>query len=163
MNRPAVLFVSALFVAQIPVIQAASPTITAEAASKIVDGCVAHAKLKKQSHAIAVSDDGGHLIAFLRMDGNASGIGEFAIRKAEAVASWGFSTAQMAAAAKETPGFADAPHVVVVPGGIPVFSADGRFIGAVGVSGEAPNEDSGCAEAGIKAAGFSPERVKQGS
>jgi len=41
MNRPAVLFVSALFVAQIPVIQAASPTITAEAASKIVDGCVA--------------------------------------------------------------------------------------------------------------------------
>ena len=163
MKRPAVLVVSALFAAPVAFAQTVSPTITADAASKIVDGCVAHAKEKKQSHAIAVADTGGHLIALLRMDGNPPGIGEFAIQKAEAAASWQFSTAQMAAAARETPGFADAPHVVVVPGGIPVFSADGRFIGAVGVSGEAPTDDLACAEAGVKAAGFSPERVKRGS
>ena len=62
----------------------------------------------------------------------------------------------MAAAAKETPGFGNAPHVVAVPGGIPVFSAEGKqFIGAVGVSGEAPVDDAACAEAGVKAAGLS--------
>ena len=65
----------------------------------------------------------------------------------------------MAAAAKETPGFADAPHVVTVPGGIPVFSADGQqFIGAVGVSGEAPTDDAACAEAGVRSAGLSTTR-----
>jgi glc operon protein GlcG len=163
MNRAARLFISALLMTQTVFAQAASPAITADAASKIIGACVAHAKAKKQSHAIAVSDEGGRLLAFLRMDGNASGIGDFAIQKAEAVASWRFSTAQMAVAAGETPGFADAPHVVIVPGGLPVFSADGRFLGAVGVSGEAPKDDSDCAEAGIKAAGFSAERVQHGS
>ena len=78
---------------------------------------------------------------------------------AVAVANWRFSTADMAAAAKETPGFADAPHVVTVPGGIPVFSADGQqFIGAVGVSGEAPTDDAACAEAGVRSAGLSTTR-----
>ena len=62
----------------------------------------------------------------------------------------------MAAAVKETPGFGNAPHVVAVPGGIPVFSADRKqFVGAVGVSGEAPVDDAACAEAGVKAAGLS--------
>jgi len=90
------------------------------------------------------------------MDGNAPGITAFAMEKATAVALWHFSTANMAAAAKETPGFGNAPHVVAVPGGIPVFSAEGKqFVGAVGVSGEAPVDDAACAEAGVKAAGLS--------
>jgi uncharacterized protein GlcG (DUF336 family) len=138
--------------------QAPPTTISADLASKIIDGCVSHARAKGQSHAIAVYDDGAHPVAFLRMDGNASGIGDFAMAKAEAVANWHFSTAQMAVSAKETPGFADAPHVVTVPGGLPVFSADGRFLGAVGVSGEAPRDDADCADAGIKAAGYSSSR-----
>ena len=133
--------------------------LTAQAASRIIEGCVAHAKSKGQSHAIAVHDDGGHLVSFLRMDGNAPGIGDFAMQKASAVARWRFSTAAMAVSVKETPGFANAPHVVTVPGGIPVFSSDGKqFLGAVGVSGEASHDDAACAEAGVKAAGFSPSR-----
>lgn len=88
------------------------------------------------------------------MDGNPAGVGDFAMRKAEAAVRWRFSTAQMATAARETPGFASAPHVVTVPGGMPVFSPDGRFLGAVGISGEAPEDDAACAQAGIKAAGY---------
>ena len=134
----------------------AHESLTADAASKIVDGCVKHAKAKMQSHAIAVYDDGGHVVALLRMDGNPPGVTEFAMQKADAVAHWHFSTAEMATSAKNTPGFANAPHVVTVPGGIPVWSADGReFVGAVGVSGEAPQDDQACAEAGVKAAGLS--------
>lgn len=140
---------------------AAQQQLTAEAASRIVDGCAAHARAKGQSHAIAVYDDGGHPVALLRMDGNSPGITEFALQKADAVAHWRFSTAEMAASAKDTPGFADAPHVVTVPGGVPVFSADGQvFLGAVGVSGEAPADDAACAEAGVRASGLSLTRKR---
>lgn len=132
-----------------------SQVLDARAAQAIIAGCVAQSTPKMQSHAIAVVDTGGHLLAALRMDGNGSGIMDFALAKAEAAAAWGFSTAQMEQSAKETPGFAHAPHVVTVPGGVPVYSADGKMrIGAVGVSGEAPADDAACAEAGVRAAGL---------
>jgi glc operon protein GlcG len=140
-------------------LQAQQGALDARGAQAIIAGCAAHAAAKKQGHAIAVVDLGGHLVAALRMDGNGSGIMEFAIAKAEAVAHWGFSTAQMEQAAKETPGFANAPHVVTVAGGVPVWSADGKSrIGAVGASGEAPTDDAACAETGIRAAGFRSSR-----
>lgn len=131
-------------------------SIDARTASQMIQGCVSHATAKHQSHAIAVYDAGGHPIALLRMDGNSPGVTEFAMQKAEAVAHWGFSTAQMESSAKATPGFANAPHVVTVPGGVPVYTAkEKRFIGAVGVSGEAPADDAACAEAAVSAAGLS--------
>jgi len=133
--------------------------LDARAAEAIVHGCATHAIAKKQSEAIAVVDTGGHVVAALRMDGNGSGIFDFALAKARAVAAWGFSTAAMADAAKGTPGFANAPHVVTVAGGIPVYTADGKLrIGAVGVSGEAPADDAACAEAGVRAAGLRSAR-----
>jgi glc operon protein GlcG len=133
----------------------AATVLDARAAQAIVAGCVAQATPKMQSHAIAVVDNGGHLVAALRMDGNGSGIFDFALAKAEAAAAWGFSTAQMVESAKGTPGFANAPHVITVAGGVPVYSRDGRVrIGAVGVSGEAPEDDAACAEAGVRAAGL---------
>ena len=133
--------------------------LDARASQAIIAGCVAESAAKKQSHAIAVVDTGGHLVAALRMDGNGSGIMDFSIAKAKAVAAWGFSTARMEVNAKETPGFANAPNVVTVPGGVPVWSADGRTrIGGVGVSGEAPADDAACAEAGIRAAGLRSSR-----
>jgi glc operon protein GlcG len=141
---------------------AATSSITADVAKQIIDGCVAHAKGKGQSHAIAVYDAGGHPVALLRMDGNQPGVTEFAVQKAEAVASWHFSTADMAASAKQTPGFARAPHVVTVAGGIPIYSSEGEYIGAVGVSGEGPDDDAACGEAGVKAAGLSISRKPKG-
>lgn len=147
--------------AVLPILIAASPAVgpvielNAQAAQTIVAACAAHSAAKHQSEAIAVVDTGGHLIAALRMDGNSSGIMDFAVAKAEAVAAWGFSTAQMAEAAKETPGFASAPHVITVAGGVALWSADGKVrLGAVGVSGEAPQDDAACAQAGVTAAGL---------
>jgi glc operon protein GlcG len=141
----------------------AQPTasrLDARAARAVIDGCVQHAAAQRQSHAIAVVDAGGQLVAALRMDGNGFGIMEFAITKAQAAAAWGFATARMAEGARETPGFGDAPHVVTVAGGLPIFSADGRErLGAVGVSGEAPADDEACAQAGVTAAGLRSSRV----
>jgi len=134
--------------------------LDARTAQAIVSGCVAHSSARRQSHAIAVVDAGGHLVAALRMDGNGFGIMEFAIAKAEAAAAWGFPTAGMAQSARETPGFGDAPRVVTVAGGVPIYTADGRErVGAVGVSGEAPADDAACAEAGIAAAGLRSSRA----
>lgn len=139
--------------------QPATTTIDASAAQAIIAGCAAHATGKQQSHAIAVVDVGGNLVAALRMDGNGSGIMDFSLAKAKAVAAWGFSTARMEENAKGTPGFASAPHVVTVAGGVPVWSADGKIrIGGVGASGEAPADDAACAEAGIRAAGLRSTR-----
>jgi uncharacterized protein GlcG (DUF336 family) len=150
------LLAAALVAAPAP---AQPAVLDARAAEAIVHGCATHAIAKKQSEAIAVVDTGGHVVAALRMDGNGSGIFDFAVAKARAVAAWGFSTAQMAEAAKGTPGFANAPHVVTVAGGVPVWSVDGKLrIGAVGVSGEAPADDAACAEAGIRAAGLRSAR-----
>ena len=142
-----------------PAAAQSGPVLDARAATAIIAGCAAHAAGKRQSHAIAVVDNGGHLVAALRMDGNGWGIMDFALAKAEAVAAWGFPTSQMAQGASETPGFGAAPHVVIVPGGVPVYSADGKGrIGAVGVSGEAPQDDAACATAGIAAAGLRASR-----
>jgi uncharacterized protein GlcG (DUF336 family) len=133
--------------------------LTAELSKKIVQGCADHAVRKGQSHAIAVVDRGGALVAFLRMDGNPPGVGEFALQKATAAAHWRFSTEDMAKAAATTPGFASAPKVVTVAGGVPVYGPDGKaFLGAVGVSGEAPEDDVACAKAGVIAAGLQHQR-----
>jgi len=157
MLRPLLLMFA---VAALPAVAQAQATLDARTAKAIVAGCEAHAISKKQSHAIAVVDVGGHLVAALRMDGNGSGIFDFSLAKAEAVAHWGFSTTQMEQAAKETPGFANAPHVVTVSGGVPIWSSDGKTrLGAVGVSGEAPADDAACGEAGIAAAGLRSSRA----
>ena len=142
-------------------LQAQQVELDARTAQAIVTGCAAHATAKNQSHAIAVVDVGGHLVAALRMDGNGSGIMDFSLAKAQAVAAWGFPTAQMEQAAKETPGFVNAPAVVTVAGGVPIWSADGKTrIGGVGASGEEPADDAACAEAGIRAAGLRSSRVR---
>lgn len=142
-----------------PALAQSTTALDARAAEAIVHGCATHALAKKQGHAVVVVDPGGHVVAALRMDGNGSGIFDFALAKAQAAAAWGFSTAQMLEGARGTPGFDRAPNVVIVPGGVPVFSADGKTrMGAVGVSGEAPADDAACAEAGIKAAGLRTSR-----
>jgi glc operon protein GlcG len=146
---------SAAFLIAGPAEAQSASRLDAKTAQAIVSGCVAHAAGKKQSHAIAVVDTGGHLVAAVRMDGNGSGMMDFALAKAQAVAAWGFPTADMAEAAKGTPGFAFAPHVVTVAGGVPIFSADGKTrLGAAGASGEAPADDAACVAAGIAAAGL---------
>ena len=153
--------VLALLILGLPAAASAQTALDARVAQTIVTGCAAHATAKQQSHAIAVVDLGGNLVAALRMDGNGSGIMDFSLAKAKAVAAWGFSTAQMEENAKGTPGFANAPHVVTVPGGVPIWSADGRMrIGGVGASGEAPADDAACAEAGIRAAGLRSSRAR---
>lgn len=149
--------------ATLPLMAAASPPpaatkLDAIAARAVIDGCARHAQAKQQSHGIVVVDAGGHPLASLRMDGNGPGVMAFAGEKAKAAALWGFSTKGMVESAQNTPGFARAPYVVTVAGGVPIRAADGSLVGAIGISGEAPDDDEACATAGVEAAGFRTRR-----
>ena len=154
------LVIAALLVGSSASAQQPPAQMDARAAQAIIAGCVAHALGQRRSFAIAVVDAGGHAVATLRMDGNGFGMMDFALAKARAAAAWGFSTAGQEEGARATPGFARAPHVVTVGGGVPIWSADGRTrIGAAGASGGPPAEDAACVEAGILAAGLRTSRA----
>lgn len=104
---------------------------------------------------IAVLDDGGHLKAFLRMDGAVLGSIDIALKKARTAVLFGLNTEVVFEYCK--PG---APAyglentnggLAVFAGGIPLKTARGELVGAVGVSGGAVPQDFSIAEAAAAA------------
>ncbi len=152
------LLIAALAVSANGAAMAAPASMTSDVAQAVVQGCRAHAAENDQAFAIAVVDAGGHLVAYSRMDGASAGAAAFSQDKAKASAIWGFATSRMAEGAENTPGFASAPYVVTVAGGLAAYAPDAGRIGAVGVSGGAPSADEACAQAGLEAAGLKSSR-----
>lgn len=105
---------------------------------------------------IAVVDDGGHLLAFARMDGAKPASIEVALTKARAAALRRSSTG---APSKEgTAGLmlglglalASSEQQTPIRGGIPLV-VDGQVVGAIGVSAGIEDEDVTVAQAGAAA------------
>jgi uncharacterized protein GlcG (DUF336 family) len=100
--------------------------------------------------AIAILDDGGHLLHFQRMDGVNIGAIEVSMRKAESAVKY---KRPGKAFADRVPG---QPQVMVLPGafpfegGVPII-VDGEVIGGIGVSGVASDQDAMVAQAGADA------------
>ncbi len=135
-------------------------SITLSDASTIVDAALAKGRaLGLKPLTVAVTDAGGHLVAFKREDG--SGILRFDIAygKAWGALGMGFGTRELTRRAADNPSFltalaaASGGRVVPSPGGVLVRSGD-TVIGAVGISGDTGDRDEECALAGIAAAGF---------
>lgn len=104
---------------------------------------------------IAVYDDGANPKAFHRMDGALLGSADIAMNKARTAALFGFDTEALYDFVKPggtSPGF-DRTNggLIVFAGGIPVRNAEGRLLGAVGVSGGAVTQDRQVAEAAVAA------------
>jgi glc operon protein GlcG len=123
-------------------------TISLELAKKIAAGAENEAAKNKWTMVIAVVDDGGNLIYLERMDGTQLGSIEVAEGKARTALRF----------KRPTKAFEDAvlggrtvmmslPGVVAVEGGLPLM-ADGKIIGAIGVSGMKSSEDGVAAQAG---------------
>ena len=112
---------------------------------------------------VIVLDAGGHVRAFEREDGASPGRFGIAHGKAYGSIMLGMAgTAQMARAEQQAYFMASVNgvyggHVVPVPGGVLVRDAAGSVIGAVGVTGDSSDNDAAAAQAGIEAAGLSPE------
>ncbi|MGF7151783.1 uncharacterized protein GlcG (DUF336 family) [Sphingomonas zeicaulis] len=104
---------------------------------------------------IAVLDAGVHLKAFSRMDGALLGSIDIALGKARTAALFGLNTevvGEFSRPGGSSPGLENSNGgLVVFAGGIPLHDAEGRMIGAVGVSGGAVDQDFQIARAAAQA------------
>lgn len=121
------------------------------------------AELGLQPLSVIVLDAGGHPIAFQRQDGASTLRFAIAAGKAGGALALGQSSRNIAEMAVDRPSFVASlgpisPHgVVPAAGGIIVVDADGRLLGAVGVTGDSSDNDEICTLAGISAAGLNAQ------
>lgn len=103
---------------------------------------------------IAVVDDGGHLKAFVRMDGASFGSAEIAVNKAYSAVAFGFSTEEFFDMIKGDlsllHGLPSHGRMALYAGGIPL-KVEGVVVGGIGVSGGRPVDDVEVANAGVEA------------
>ncbi len=102
---------------------------------------------------IAITDDGGNLIAFLRMDGGKVTSSTIAIDKAFTAAAAQRATdsyGEVSQPGKPAYGINSAigGRLMVVGGGLPVLF-EGAVVGGIGLSSGTPSQDKECAQAGI--------------
>lgn len=104
--------------------------------------------------AIAVLDDGGHVVLMERMDGAVLVTGKFAVTKARTAVMYRAPSGVFAAALdKGHTAILGLPEVVPFGGGFPLV-ADGQLVGAIGCSGgKAPTDDATICQAGAAALG----------
>lgn len=104
---------------------------------------------------IAVVDAGGNLKAFARMDGAWLGSIDISIKKARTARYFDMATGSIGELSQPgRPLFnieVSNGGLITFPGGIPLQSADGTIIGAVGVSGSTVENDHAVASAGAAA------------
>jgi len=133
-----------------------------EAARTIIAAALAHrAENGMNPMCVAVLDAGGHLVAFEREDGVANRRFDIAHAKAYGAISIGVNSRTLGTMAIDRPHFVNGVTAAIggalvpVAGGV-IIIADGRAIGAVGISGDTSDNDEAAAIAGIRAAGLTP-------
>lgn len=131
------------------------PTVSYDAARRVVAAAVERAAAEGIAVCIAVADPGGNPVAFARMDGAPLLSAKIAEDKAYTVAAFnGLPTGSWYGMVKDDApllaGIVHRDRLVVFGGGVPL-SVDGQLVGAVGVSGGTTGQDELCAEAGAKA------------
>ena len=137
--------------------------LSLQAAETIVAAALDRAReLELNPMSVAVLDDGGHLKAFRREDGPGGALRpKVAIGKAHAAVGMGASGSRVwESAAKERPHFVQGligiaqGNFIPGRGGVIILNADRLVLGAVGVTGDLPDNDEAVAIAGIEAAGL---------
>lgn len=138
---------SLTFAADLPT----KPVLTLQAARTIAEAAEDHAREHGWNVCIAILDDGGHLVHFLRMDGTQAGSVLVAQRKAESAVAFKRSTKvfQDAVGGGRTALLA-LPGAIPLEGGLPI-TVDGHVIGAIGVSGVTAEQDGLIGQAGLDA------------
>ncbi|MEO8004419.1 MAG: heme-binding protein [Betaproteobacteria bacterium] len=127
------------------------PFLTLEVAKKMAAACEARAKQEGWKMNIAIVDSGGNMKYFLRQDDAFLKSIEIAQLKAGTSAGFPFSTKQVGEITAKVPGIAFVPGIVTFEGGLPILTADGKQVGAIGVSGGTAEQDGTCAQAGVDA------------
>ena len=127
--------------------------ISVEDAKKVAAPALAEARKNNWKMAVAIVDPSGNLIYFEKMDNTQLAASDIAIQKARAAALLKRPTKALQdalAAGGEGLRILGLPDSVPVEGGIPLI-VDGKIVGAIGMSGQASNQDAQCAQAGVNA------------
>jgi len=132
-----------------------------DAASAIVDAAL---RLGREHNllplTVAVLDLGGNLLAFKKEDGSGILRGDIATGKAWGALGMGISSRTIMERLGNRPAFqgavaaASQGRFVPVPGGVLICADDGAVVGAVGISGDASDQDEFCAITAIHEAGY---------
>jgi uncharacterized protein GlcG (DUF336 family) len=131
------------------------PVLTLEDVKKIAAAAENHAVANQWKVAIAIVDDGGHLLWLQRLDGVAPISSQLAPAKAK-TAALGRRESKIYEDMINNGrySFLRAPELDgMLEGGVPIV-VDGHTVGAVGVSGVKSAEDAQIAKAGIAALGL---------
>jgi glc operon protein GlcG len=127
------------------------PALTLEDCMKISAAAEAEARKNNWNVAIAILDDGGHPLHFIRMDGATPANAAIALEKGRTSALSRRSSGMWEDIIKGgRTSMLKMPNILPVQGGLPIV-ADGTCIGAVGVSGVQSQQDEQIAQAGIDA------------
>jgi uncharacterized protein GlcG (DUF336 family) len=121
----------------------------------IIEAAIDKAKKIGQPMNIAIVDAGANLAAFMRMDGAWIGSIDIAINKAFTAKAFDISTLELGGNSQPGDQFfgihaSNHGRVMIFAGGIPI-KANGRIVGAVGVSGGSGEQDQAVAEAAVAA------------
>jgi uncharacterized protein GlcG (DUF336 family) len=124
------------------------PSITVTQAKKVAAAVLAECSKNSWNVAVAIVDPHGSLVYFERMENTQYASMDIAIGKARSAATYRRPTRAFADAInKGGPATATLPGVFASPGGVMII-ADGKVIGATGVSGVTGDQDEQCAKAG---------------
>jgi len=104
---------------------------------------------------IAVADEGGNIVAHVRMDGAWIGSIDISQKKAYTSRAFDIATKDLAKHSQSGGQFfgihaSNNSKIMIFAGGIPL-KRDGEVVGAIGVSGGSGDQDHGVAEAGAAA------------
>ncbi len=126
--------------------------LTLSAAKQIAEAAAAEAGKRKATVVIAVVDDGGNLLVLNRLDDTQVASVEVGIGKARTAAIFRRPSKVFEDQIREGRVAALAlPGATPLQGGLPI-EYQGKVIGAIGVSGNTPQEDEDIAKAGVAAA-----------
>ena len=126
------------------------PCLTAADVETAMNACKAEAQKNKWNVSIAIVDEGGHLLAFHRMEGAPPISAEVSIGKAHTSAMTKRPSKFFEDRVKERPAFVNFPAGILIQGGVPILH-QGECVGAIGVSGVQSLEDEQVAQAGVSA------------
>jgi glc operon protein GlcG len=122
--------------------------LTLEVAKKIAAASEAEAKRRGATVVIVVVDDGGHMLLLERLDDTQVASVEVGIGKARTAAIFRRPSKEFEDQVRNGRVAALAlPGATPLQGGVPI-EVDAKVIGAIGVSGNTPQEDEGIAKVG---------------
>ncbi|MEX2455472.1 MAG: heme-binding protein [Rhodospirillaceae bacterium] len=124
--------------------------LTHEGALTALNAGIAKATSMGQPQCIAIVDDGGHLLAFIRMDGAFHMSLETSLRKARTAACYGEPTGGLEAGIDVKLALGTDGQRINLPGGLPIV-VDGKLIGGIGVGSGTGAQDREVATAAIAA------------